>query len=303
MQKIIDEIDNAFSSDVDYRIYLSRYPREAIAAVHRYISNCPNDQIVRIYAVGGDGILFDCLNGMVDFPNAELTSVPYGNDNDFIRVFGENVYNRFRDVKALSAAPSRPIDIINCGSNYSMIETQIGFTGQAVILAREMFKRIPKKLLRKNVSHAYTICALRALFNNEIMRQRYTILLDGEDLSGNYCHIQISNSALNGGTMVPVPYAKPDDGLLDVVFANTTRKTDIMRTIGDYCNGLFEKHKIYFHKRCRTLEVKSDAVMSVEMDGEGFYARELKLEIIPGGIKFFAPEDLGIVDYSGRAYK
>ena len=305
LQKIQSKIDAVFSADksLEYNTYISRYPRDAIAAVHRYISNCSDKEIVRIYAVGGDGILFDCLNGMVDFPNAELTCVPYGNDNDYIRAFGENVYESFRDLKKLSEAPARPVDIIHCGSNYAMIETHIGFVGQSVIYASEIFRRIPEKLLRNNVNHAYTLCVLKALFNQNIMKQHYTILADGEDISGNYCNIHAANSACTGGTMVLSPFAKPNSGFQEIILINTHRKRDIIRVMSDYYKGHFEKHDIFIYKQCKTIEVKSDSVMSIQMDGEAFNAKELTLEIIPGGINFFAPKELDIVDYSYKAFK
>ena len=305
LKKILADIDICFSTEcnIDYDVYISRYPRDAVAAVHRYVSNCPGNQIIRVYAVGGDGILFDCLNGMVDFPNAELTSVPYGNDNDFIRAFGENIYDRFRDLKTLSASPSRPVDIINCGSNYAMIETHIGFVGHSVVLASEMFRHVPEKLLRNNVNTAYLLCVVKAIFNDEVMRQKYTILVDGEDLSGTYCNIHVANSACTGGTMILSPYVRADNGFMEVVFINTNRKRDIFRCMNDYTKGYFEKYDMFIYRRCRKIEIKSNSVMSVQMDGEAFHARELNLQIIPGGIKFFAPEDLSFVDYSYRAYK
>ena len=305
LRQIIADIKTSFNAGngMDYHIYISRYPRDAIPAVHRFISNNPDTEIVRVYAVGGDGILFDCLNGMVDFPNAELTSVPYGNDNDYIRAFGENVYDRFRDFKKLAESTSRPVDIIHCGSNYAMLETHIGFVGQSVIIASDVFKRIPEKLLRKNVSIVYLFCILKALFNDKIIRQHYEIRIDGEDFTGSYCNIHIACSACTGGSMILSPYAKVNNGLLEVIFINTSRKWDIIKTMGDYTKGHFEKHDLFIHKRCRKIEVKSNAIMSVQMDGEAFHANELTLEIIPGGIKFFAPDDLEIVDYSNMAYK
>ena len=302
MKQVITEIENCFPGREDYKIYLSRYPRDAIAAVHRYISNCPNDEIVRIYAVGGDGILFECLNGMVDFPRAELTSVPYGNANDFIRSFGDKAKESFRDIRKLSTSPSRSIDIIHCGSNYALTQVIVGIVGQTVMYANSLFPHFPRKWLRKNISLAYTICGVMAICNNEVMRQRYTVVLDGEDFSGNYCNIHVANGPCDGGTLLPSPYARPDSGYLEVIFANTSRKSDFMRSMGDYNSGRFEKHKFFFHKRCRTLEVKSDVVMRVQIDGEGFYAQELKIVIIPGGIKFFAPEGLVFADYSHRAF-
>jgi len=303
LKQLIADIENCFSGSMDYKVHITRYPRDAIAAVHRYISNCPKDEIVRVYAVGGDGILFECLNGMVDFPNAELTSVPYGNANDFVLAFGDNAMESFRDIKKLSVSPSRPVDIIHCGSNYAIIQANIGIIGQTIINANQLFPHLPDKWLHKNASFAYSICALWALFNSEVMQQRYTILLDGEDFSDQYCNIHIANGPRNGGGLLPNPYAKPDSGFMQVIMAKTNRKLDFIRVIGDYNKGHFEKHKFFIHKRCRTVEVKSDVLLKVEMDGEGFYAKELKMELIPGGIKFFAPEGMDFFDYSHRAYK
>ena len=307
LEHVIADIEKAFSTETEHKIYLSRYPRDAIAAVHRYVSDCPNDEIVRVYAVGGDGILFDCLNGMVDFPNAELTSVPYGTNNDFIMAFGDNsdgnITRRFRDLKALSVAPSRPIDIISCGSNFAMLEVNIGLIGQTLIYKNTVFRKIPDKILRKNAGIAYTFCALLALFNKVILNQYYTIFLDGEDLSGNYYHIKLANSACNAGSYIPNPYARPNNGSFELVLGRTTTKGKIIRSMEDYNKGHSEKHDFLILKRGRKLEVKSDIIMSVMIDDEAYYTDKITLELIPGGIKFFAPADLDIVDYSYRAYK
>ena len=306
LDKVIADIDNSFSG-MQYKIHISRYSRDAIAAVHRYVISCPSDEIVRVYAVGGDGILFDCLNGMVDLPNAELTSVPYGTNNDFILAFGENdngnITDRFRDLKALAAAPSRRIDIINCGSNYAMLEVNIGLIGQMLINKEKVFSRIPGKLLRSNVGLTYSLCAIMALFNKAILNQHYSVFLDGEDISGNYYHIKVANNACNAGSYVPNPYARPDNGSFELVLGRTTSKAKIVGSMGDYNKGYLEKYDFFSLKRGQILEVKSDRIMSVMIDDEAFYTDQIKLELIPGGIKFFAPEDLDIVDYSYKVRK
>ena len=312
LDKIIAEINNSFSvicqkNTDDYKIHISRYSRDAIPAVHRYISAFPKDEVVRVYAVGGDGTLFDCLNGMVDFPNAELTSVPYGNNNDFILAFGENkngeISKRFRDFKELSASPSRPVDIINCGSNYAMLEVNIGIIGQTLIYKNDIFSKIPEKILRKNISFAYKLCALLVFFKKAIFKQRYTIFLDGEDLSGTYYHIKAANNACNAGSFTPNPCAMPDNGSFEVVLGSTTSRLKIFGSIRNYNKGRSGKPKFYTLRRGKKLEVKSDELMSVMIDDEAFYTDNIQLELIPGGIKFFAPEGLDFVDYSHFDYK
>ena len=302
LNNLIGDIKKAFS-DKHYDIHISRYSRDAILAVHRYVSSCSMDEIVRVYAVGGDGILFDCLNAIVDLPNAELSSVPYGTNNDFILAFGENVRENFRDFKALAAAPSRPVDIINCGSNYAMLGVNIGLMGQMHINKRKIFSMFPEKIPRNNIGLAFSLAASLALFNKDVLNQQYSVFLDGEDLSGTYYHIRAANTACTGGSFTPNPYARPDNGSFELTLGSAGSKAKIITTMGDYNKGHSEKHDLFTLKRGRKLEVKSDKVMSVTIDGEAFYTDNITMELIPGGIKFFAPGELDFVDYSYKAYK
>ena len=287
----------------DYKVHISRYPRDAIAVISHYINSVPDNETVRVYAVGGDGILFDCLNGMVAFKNAELTCMPYGNSNDFVRAFGNESMSAFRDIRKLIHAPAHPVDIIHCGANYAINEANVGLIGQTIVHANALFPRLPKKWLRKNIGLAFSLCGLWAILNDNATKQHYSVRVDGEDMSGCYINIQMANAPCNGGVMLANPYAKPDDGLIDLIFFDSCPNLKILRSIGNYQKGLFEKFDFYRHKSCRVIEVKSDTMMRVQIDGEGFYAKEIKFEIVPGGIRFFAPEGLDFVDYSHKAYK
>jgi diacylglycerol kinase family enzyme len=263
----------------------------------------PSDETVRVYAVGGDGILFDCLNGMVKFPNAELTSVPYGNANDFVRAFGEDAAPSFRNIKKLSAAPSRPVDIIHFGNNYALNEANIGVIGLTMTYANAILRRANDKTIRSFIPYVYKLAELRATMKKEVLHQKYTIFLDGEDFSGGYGNIHFANGPCNGGTGLPSPYASPDDGLFDVIFSRMNSMMQVLRTLRDMQAGRFERHDKYFlRKQCRIVEVYSDLPLCVELDGEAFFTQEIKMEIIPGGIKFFAPEGMSFADYSQRAY-
>ena len=304
LPEIIKAIEDCFpTTSTEYKIHITLFPREAIAAVHHYILSCPKDEIVRIYAVGGAGLFFECLNGMVDFPNAELTCVSYGVASEFALTFGQVNAKKFQDIKSLLTAPSRPMDIIRCGTNYVLLGLTVGLVGQTVIMTKKVFPRLPQKWLKKNSGLAYSICALITMFNKQIMTQKYKITVDGRDFSGAYCNIFISNIATKGGGLVPTPYAKPNDGIVDVLFVDAISKFTVMKTINNVNKGHYAKYPNYHYHTFKTMEIESDDLLSVEMDGEAFYARELKLEVIPGGVKVFAPEGLDFADYSHRAWK
>ena len=308
MEQVISEIVDCFYSldSDDYDIHFSRYPRDAVTAIYKYIKNTPAEEKVRVYAVGGDGTLFDCLNGMVDFQNAELTSVPYGNSNTFMRVFGEKSLTEFRDLKKLTQGQSLLLDLIDCGSNCVVNELGIGLEGEAVHRANVYFRSLlsKSKYTRLVNRHIYTIFAFLGLFNKRVMNQHYNLLVDGVDMSGRYYNIAIANGPCNGGTMTPSPYAKPDSGVLDVIFgAATGNALRAMITITDYTNGHFEKHKLYSRVEARKLEIKSEEPISVHLDGEAFYTNYLEVKIVPQGMRFFVPEGVELQDFSHIAYK
>jgi diacylglycerol kinase family enzyme len=287
----------------EYKIYISRYPRDAIAAVHRYLATVPSDEIVRVYAVGGDGILFDCLNGLINFPNAELTSVPYGSANDFVRAFGDNAIAAFRDIKKLSAAPSMPMDIIHCGTNYALLAVNVGIVGKTLILANEFLRKKSSTVVHKSTSEFYSYFAAKALFDQKLIRQEYKIKMDGKDLSGIYGNIQIANTACDGGKYTPSPYAMPNDGELDVIFISPKNTFDAIKIVLDRNKGHFEKHKMFQYKRCRKINITSETPLCIQMDGEAMYAQNINLEIIPDGVRVFAPEGFDFADFSYKAYK
>jgi diacylglycerol kinase family enzyme len=122
LDQLIAGIDGYFKTrdQADYQIYISKYPRDAIGAIRSYMGAVPADITVTVNAVGGDGILLDCLNGIIIYSNTELAVVPYGVTNNFVRAFGEGREALFRDIGLQAISPAIPTDILKCGSNYAI---------------------------------------------------------------------------------------------------------------------------------------------------------------------------------------
>jgi diacylglycerol kinase family enzyme len=91
---------------------------------------------VRLYAVGGDGILFDCLNGLIGLPKSELAAVPYGHTNDdFMSAFGEGIRDVFRNIPLQAAVPFIATDILHYGGDYAMNLCIVGIESAALFKA------------------------------------------------------------------------------------------------------------------------------------------------------------------------
>ncbi|MDR1246336.1 MAG: hypothetical protein LBK57_04835 [Clostridiales Family XIII bacterium] len=304
LKRFLLSVENCFSvgNRAEYKVYISRYPRDAVAAVHRYVAGVGSGETVRIYAVGGDGILFDCLNGMAEFENAELASVPYGNSNDFVTAFGTENFEAFRDIKLLSKAPSAPVDLIQCGSRFALLNCCIGAEAQAVMRMNGITKAANKgRYMRKFVPALYKIGALVGIADGTIVPKRYTVEIDGADRSGEYTNINIANTAFNGGGNIPNPYAAPNDGELDVLFLNGLSRPSTIAIMPEYTRGRFEKHpQIFTHSRFREMSCRSETPMTVVLDGELFITSEITFKVLPSAAKMIVPEGLGFVDATER---
>jgi diacylglycerol kinase family enzyme len=303
LYRILSQIEGHFKKKPgqEYDIHVSRYPRDAVGIVRKRIGAAiESDRILRVYALGGDGIVFDCLNGLIGSPNAELALMPYGGGSDFVRAFGEEHYGQFRDIKLQTASPVIPTDVIHCGNNYALNNyalnfCAIGMEALSVMKIASLNRRFEKACSRFPFLNGllYVIGGIAAAFDRDVIGQYYEIEADGEDRSGFYSLINIANSPCYGFGKSPVITAVPDDGKLDML---TTRQIDsftILRYISDYLRGRYYKHpSIFTLKRVRKVSIRSESPLLVNLDGEAFVDSEFTIEIIPKAVKIVAVNNL-----------
>jgi diacylglycerol kinase family enzyme len=278
-----------------YRIHVSRYPRDAIGAVNRYVRDMPVRRPVRIYAVGGDGILFDCLNAVMGLDNTELAIVPYGHENEFVRAFGEGVEEGFRDIKAQLVSESIPADVIYCDGNYALNYCVIGLESIAIMRRSNYVRRFSRLM---NLSKTLYKC-MNSLSNymsalNSKRSQMYNVLAGDEQLDGSYTAIHIANGPCYGRHMTPTGNSAPDDGLLELVVGRTrsllaTVKFLKVLEFGKYLKRRYSGSIMIFKKQIRELEVSSEKPLIINMDGEVFYETAINVRIVPGGLRIVAP--------------
>jgi diacylglycerol kinase family enzyme len=276
-------------------VLISRYPRDAVAKVNYFLEAATEkNEEVRVYAVGGDGILFDCLNGMQKYRTHELASVPYGNSNDFLRAFGEENIPLFRDIKKLSESPSVWTDVFLCGSNVGIANAAIGLEGSTLLETEKLAKKISSvPLFRYFIPWLYRIGAVLVLLNKKQRSQYYNIKLDDKDYSGEYIDINIGNCYGNGGTNSPSPYALPNDGKLNAVFIKKMSVLKCLLRFGAFIHGDFEKYPdSFFEVKFEYLHATSDEPIRICADGEAFYTSDLWMETFHHALRIIAPEGL-----------
>jgi diacylglycerol kinase family enzyme len=288
------------NAQVEHCIHVSRYPRDAIGVIRRFAATVPDGVITRVYAVGGDGILFDCLNGVVELPNMELAVIPYGNSNDFILSFGEGKIELFRDIAKQVSAGTIKADILHCGSNYAMNTCTVGVEAAAVMYAVRLIQALAWviRITRRIVAPLYTLGGILAILDRRVREQRYRISLDGECADSTCTCINIANGPYCGGGMSAVTSAMPDDGVMDALFLKSGTALQILKMLPRYLRGGYYKYPDFFkYRRMRRVEISSDTPISLNLDGEAFLDMNITIEVIPQGVDVVAPDG---VEYERR---
>jgi diacylglycerol kinase family enzyme len=302
--QVLNRIQTFFSTieNNDYAIHISRFPRDAAGFIPLFAKKLPKETVLRVYAIGGDGILFDCLNGIMGIENAELASIPYGHTNDFIRGFGKNEDVFFKRLALQYNAPTIPLDVIRCGNNYALSHCIIGMEAEivrSVEKSREKLQQgnsMSQWLARKLYIMFYYFSVFSVITDNQLMRQKYELDIDGEKISGVYLGLHIYNSPYINDNLHPVKNSLPNDGILDMIIPQGQGRRQVLRMLPLFLSGSKEAlPRNFFYKQLRKISVNSNKILRVNLDGIVFFESAIELELLPSALRF--------VDATRRGYK
>lgn len=84
-QGIIDSIKKYFSDKSEnLKIHITESMGDALNSARQ---EAQTGDKIRMFACGGEGTVFEVLNGIVGFDNVELGVIPCGSANDFLKFF------------------------------------------------------------------------------------------------------------------------------------------------------------------------------------------------------------------------
>lgn len=266
----------------EYKIYMSERPKHSEEIVRKVMEEYP-DETVRFYACGGDGTLNEVAQGVVNYDNAQITNLPYGTGNDFIRIFKED--GEF-SLENLIDGEVMDIDYIETNKGVSVNITTIGLDAR---VARGMQKY--KRVFKQNGQIPYII----SIFENIVthMSRNLKIEIDGIDVSGDYVVILVANGRYYGGGFNPVPDASVTDGKLDVLLIRKLSRFTIARAINAYKNGEYKNLPQYIdHFVAENIYVKQNDkyIMDLNLDGEVIGVSEAEISVGQKKIHFVVPK-------------
>lgn len=267
--------------DMEYSIRLT----DGVGAATRFAQEECAVGDVRLYACGGDGTLQETAMGIpTGRADVELTVIPCGSGNDFVRTFGGS--ESFCDLVDLIEGVATPVDAIRCGDLISLNIAAIGLDA-AVALKMQKYK----KWRGVSGSMAYNFAVVDAVCHP--IGVNMEIEIDGQDglihRKGKYLMTLGANGRYYGGGYQGAPTAIADDGLLEFVLVRKISRLQIPFVLGKYKAGTHEGVKCIETIRGTSMRVKAAKSMVCTIDGECFITDYIEFSVIPNAFRLVLP--------------
>lgn len=276
----IPEIEKYIAENkLDAEIYITKESRDGLNYVEEIAKK---GEEVRFYSCGGDGTLYEVVNGCYKYPNCQVANIPLGSGNDFCRLFGKNT--NIDD--HVNGVPMK-LDLIETDGQVAINECAMGLDSE-ICIRQISYKKIPLV----NGELAYTLAALGCLAQGKTKNEFRITIDDTEVFEDKYLFCYIGNSRWYGGGYQAAPKAMPNDGFIDCVMVRCDRSPiRLLPLISVYKNGEHLDLDITTMRRCKKVKVESRNPAAVNVDGECDYVTEREFKLLEKAITFVVPKD------------
>ncbi len=241
---------------------------------------------IRVYACGGDGTISEVANGLAGFPNAAMSCIPVGTGNDFLKNFG-SAAALFHDAENLWDGDQQALDLIDCNGHLCVTIACCGIDAR---VAEDVHRYGKSPMLGGQGSY---IASVAVNFLGSAISRRWTVSVDGEKpQEDDYALVSLCNGRYYGGGFFPVPEARMDDGVLNLLVVRKVTRMEFLRLIGPYSKG---KHAELPPRLIRVRPAEEVRIMADEeivycLDGECLRAREIVMKRSDKRLNFFGPK-------------
>ncbi len=273
----IEEI--AKKEALDYEIIVTQRQGEGIEIVRE---RSKSGEELRFYACGGDGTLYEVVNGAYGYKNVQVAVIPLGSGNDFIRLFGTmEEYLVLEDV--IHGVPVE-FDLIDCDGEIAINQCSMGMDAEVCAMQGKL-----KKLPGVGGEGAYYLGCLYAIAKK--FKNTFTYSIDdGEPVKKDCLFCFVGNSRWYGGGFKAAPLALPDDQLLDIVIVESrVSRAKLLTLLNKYKRGEHLDWDITTFKRAKKLTIHSEKPAAVNVDGEVKYVTDTSFKIVEKGMTYVVP--------------
>lgn len=275
--------------EFNFETVFTEYQYHAIEIAREKITN---DGFKKIVAVGGDGTLNEVVNGIFQqkrFPATEITlgMIGIGTGNDWGRMYNfPKTYKKA--VNLLKKQHTFLQDIGRVKYRYDKDENHYRYFINNAGMGFDALVAKKTNILKSN-GRGGTITYLYSLVTGLFQYKNTHLLINIDDklvVDDKVFSLCIGICSYNGGGMMQLPNAIPNDGLLDITIIKKTPILTILKNIKNLYDGSFTKIKTvetYVGKKVRVTSIPPNSVY-IETDGENLGNSPLDFDLIPSAI-------------------
>ena len=270
---------------IEYQAQFTEFQGHAIKMTEEAIQQ----GFKNIVAVGGDGTANEVVNGLFcqspRVPNHfTFGMIPVGTGNDWIKTIGIPAGYR----EAVSALVYGKTILQDVGIARFFRENEIhkryfinvaGMGYDAVVAAKT--NRLRQKGRGQPVWYLWSLLLCLMRYKHTLVK----VIVDQKELEGLVFSLSVGIGRFNGGGMMQLPKALPDDGFYDITLIQKIGKLDVIRNIRNLYDGSFISHPKVQILRGKKISVSSKPLISLEVDGELVGHSSVEYDIIPGSLR------------------
>ncbi len=271
---------------INYYPVFTKEPLHAIDLVVEYVGK----GFKKIIVVGGDGTMNEVINGIFKqkhVPSSLITTgmISVGTGNDWARTFNIPIdYEKAINIIKKETTILQDAGIIKYQNSekqqtrYFINMAGLGFDG--LVAQKTNYDKLrgrgnPLLYLKNIFTSLFTFKSADA-----------SIVLDNKNkLNYRIFSIGIGIGKYNGGGMLQVPKARPDNGIFDMTLIKELSRWSVIASLKRLYNGTIGKHKKVEFLSGKSIRIESNPSILLEADGESLGHSPIELKIVPKSVR------------------
>ena len=280
-KKIFPEIEKELiRKKIGFDIEFTEYRGHAIEIV-RETDISSYDGIV---AAGGDGTLFEVINGLYKNKYRKklkipLGILPIGTGNAFCRDIGLKTDEWKEAIALIAGKKTRPVDVGKI-TTHGQIYYYLNIVGLGFVA--DVTKVAHKLKIFGNLS--YTLAVLYEII--KLSNYELEIILDGKIINRKNIFVEVSNTRYTANFLM-APDAEIDDGYLDITLLNKTTRRKVLKAFPKIFTGEHIHEEPIETFKAKKIEIKTSVPKVLTPDGELLGLTPITIECLHKAVSVF----------------
>ena len=250
----------------------------------RLAAEAVRDGVDRVVAGGGDGTVFEVVNGLfsvMDAPEVAMGVLPLGSANDFATGSGVPIGDPLEALRLAIHGDPVPIDV-GCVNDLHFLNAVVLGFGAEVTFAT------PESLKQAVGGAAYAVTGVLSAMENP---EYPGVLTHGDERYEDAIIFAAVGNGVQAGGAALTPRARLDDGVLDFMSIPAAGLAELSQIVQDIKNLPAADPTVMAYRQFDSFQIESESPTPAAVDGEPLLASRFAFAVMEQRLPFVLPPD------------